>query len=155
MARTAPLFSTLAAMILLMACDERIASNIGDVTAESPEETLAHDGGLALDNGRKWPVSPHMMVPIRRMRERLAEVDTASLEVPDAPRVLADSLFIDMDELVRTCDMKGPAHDMLHEWLMPHMTLLQRLERAPSADSARHIVLALDRSNALFDQYFE
>jgi hypothetical protein len=82
-------------------------------------------------------------------------VDTTSLDAPDAPRALADSLFADMDELVRTCDMKGPAHDMLHEWLMPHMTLLQRLEQAPSADSARHLWVALDRSNALFDQFFE
>lgn len=142
-------------MVVLMSCGGRTASDAGSKGPAPVEETAARHGGLALDNGRKWTVGPHMMDPIRRMRERLGAVDPAAMDGPDAPRALADSLFVDMDELVRTCDMKGTAHDMLHEWLMPHMALLQRLENAPSADSARHVLGALERSNALFDEFFE
>lgn len=117
--------------------------------------TVPMDEGLLLHDGRRWPVSPHMMVPILRMQERLAAVDARAWETLDKARSLADSLFADMDELVRTCDMNGEVHDRLHEWLMPHMTLLQRLEKALTADSARHVLEALHRSNERFHQRFE
>lgn len=152
MARHTHLFPMLLALALLPACGERTSTGEAVALQDSAEVAAPKEGGLALDNGRKWTVSPHMMVPIRRMRERMAAVEPKEL---DAPHALADSLFMDMDELVRTCDMKGPAHDMLHEWLMPHMTLLQRLETAPNADSARTVLDAMERSNTLFDQYFE
>lgn len=155
MARFTHLFALLLAVAVLPGCGERTSSGEAAALQDSAEVAAPQEGALSLDNGRKWTVSPHMMVPIRRMRERMAAVDPQELDVPDAPRALADSLFMDMDELVRACDMKGPAHDMLHEWLMPHMTLLQRLETAPTGDSARTLLEALDSSNARFDQYFE
>lgn len=142
-------------VLVLVACGGHPATDAAKGVDAPVVEIPAPSGGLALDNGRKWAVSPHMMAPIQRMRQRLTDEDTTTWNTPDAPRALADSLFRDMDELVRLCDMKGPAHDMLHAWLMPHMTLLQRLETAPSADSARHVLTAMVRSNALFDRHFQ
>lgn len=112
-------------------------------------------GGLVLDDGRKWRVSPSMMAPIRRHQDRLRSARPEDLSEAGAATALADSLFNDMDELVRACDMKGRGHDVLHDWLMPHMGLLQRLERAADADTMAAVMAALDRSNDLFDRYFE
>jgi len=155
MARPITLCIAVFALALLAGCGESAVPATEDAAGGRAVEDVPHDGGLRLDDGRKWMVSPHMMVPIRRMRERLVAVDAVFLDIPDAPRVLAESLFTDMDELVRTCDMKGPAHDMLHEWLMPHMTLLQRMEVSPNVDSARAVLEALQHSNTQFDEYFE
>lgn len=155
MVRFIHLFALLLAVAVLPGCGERTSSGEAAALQDSAEVAAPQEGALSLDNGRKWTVSPHMMGSIRRMRVRMGDVDATALAAPDGPRALADSLFVDMDELVRTCDMKGPAHDMLHEWLMPHMTLLQRLETAPTGDSARTLLEALDSSNARFDQYFE
>lgn len=143
------------ALALLAGCGEPVAPVDEHAPGGHGQVTVPVEEELRADDGRKWTVSPHMMVPIRRMQERLAAVDAGAWETPEAARVLADSLFRDMDELVRVCDMKGEAHDVLHEWLMPHMMLLQRLEKAPNADSARHILEELHRSNALFHQRFE
>ncbi|MCW5899014.1 MAG: hypothetical protein KIT10_07065 [Flavobacteriales bacterium] len=123
----------------------------GDVPQVAAQEV----GGLELDDGSKWRLGPHMMGPVRRMQERLSATSARELTAEGSAARLADSLFADMDELVRACDMKGKGHDVLHDWLMPHMSLLQRLERTSDPDSVAQVLAELDRSNTLFDRYFE
>lgn len=110
---------------------------------------------LELDHGERWVVDPLMWVPIRRMHERI----TSSVEYGATARldhrVLADSLFADLDALVAGCTMDGKAHEELHDWLMPHMQLVQDLEKAPDTAQARAILEQLAASSAEFDQYFQ
>lgn len=122
---------------------------------DGPQEAAQEVGGLELDNGSKWRLGPHMMGPVRRMQDRLSATSAWELAAEGSAARLADSLFADMDQLVQACDMKGKGHDVLHDWLMPHMALLQRLERTTDPDSVAQVLAELERSNALFDRYFE
>jgi hypothetical protein len=69
--------------------------------------------------------------------------------------VLADSLFVDLDALVAGCTMEGKAHEELHDWLMPHMQLVQDLEKTTDTAQARTILQQLATSSAEFDRYFQ
>jgi hypothetical protein len=95
-----------------------------------------------------------MVLPIRRMQVRIAEAKTLPVEQRDHA-ALADSLFVDIDQLVAACDMKGKAHDVLHEWLMPHMQLAQDLERATDPIVADSLLHALALSSDAYALYFE
>ena len=107
---------------------------------------------LELDNGRRWAMSPSMLPPVRRMQERIAAADQDA--VLDHT-TLADSLFVDIDALVAGCTMEGKAHAELHDWLMPHMQLVQDLESATDTTQATAILQQLAASSAEFDRYFE
>ncbi len=93
-----------------------------------------------------------MLPPVRRMQERIAEAGQAGTLDHAA---LADSLFVDIDALVAGCTMEGKAHAELHDWLMPHMQLVQELERTTDTAQARNILQQLAASSAEFDRYFE
>ena len=107
---------------------------------------------LELDNGKRWAMSPAMMPSVRSMQERIAVAEMAST-LDQA--VLSDSLFVDLDALVAGCTMEGKAHDELHDWLMPHMQLVQDLEKTADTAEARAILQKLAASSAEFDRYFE
>ena len=89
------------------------------------------------------------------MQQRIAAavVTDAATELDHA--VLADSLFVDIDALVAGCTMEGKAHAELHDWLMPHMQLVQDLEKTTDTVQARKILEELAASSEEFDRYFE
>jgi hypothetical protein len=95
-----------------------------------------------------------MVLPIRRMQVRITEAQILHVEQRDHV-ALVDSLFVDIDQLVAACDMKGKAHDVLHEWLMPHMQLAQDLERAKDPIGADSLLHVLALSSDTYDLYFE
>ncbi len=107
---------------------------------------------LELDNGKRWAMSPSMLPPVRRMQERIAEAGKARIL---DHTTLADSLFVDIDALVAGCTMEGKAHTELHDWLMPHMQLMQDLERTTDTAQAWSILQQLAASSSEFDRYFE
>jgi hypothetical protein len=152
MGRT-PFLLTLFIIILHGACGTPSAES-AELRSEEKSKVQTSTKGLELNNGQRWRVSPHMVEPIRRMQVRIGEAKTLPVEQRDNA-ALADSLFVDMDQLVAACDMKGKAHDMLHEWLMPHMQLAQDLERASDPTLADSLLHALALSSDTYDLYFE
>jgi hypothetical protein len=111
--------------------------------------------GLELDNGRRWKVNEAMLFPIQRMEERItASVRSAPLDTAQAHQ-LADSLFVDLDELVAGCTMEGRAHAELHDWLMPHMRLVQELEGVDDEAKAANVLARSDSSMTVFHRFFE
>ena len=146
---TAALFITL----LHCACGAPSADLSENVPVDQSKVEVSTTG-LVLNDGQRWKVSPHMVEPIRRMQERIAEAETLPVDQRDHG-ALADSLFVDIDQLVAACDMKGKAHDVLHEWLMPHMQLAQDLERASNPGVADSLLHALVLSSRTYDLYFE
>jgi hypothetical protein len=121
-----------------------------------PSKGIAEPGGLpglTLDEGRRWKVNAPMLEPIQRMQQRIQLAEEVPGDLDHG--ALADSLFVDIDQLITTCNMKGKAHDALHAWLMPHMQLVQDLERAAGPAEADSLLRALDRSARDSDRYFE
>ncbi len=145
--------------VLFSACgpgkDEQHLDGAHSTDAASAASDSASGPLLELNNGQRWVVSPPMLVPIRRMQQRIAAavVTDAATELDHA--VLADSLFVDIDALVAGCTMEGKAHAELHDWLMPHMQLVQDLEKTTDTVQARKILEELAASSEEFDRYFE
>jgi hypothetical protein len=148
-----PFAVVLLSTVLLCACSTPSGEGTAEALVEHSEKEATTEG-LKLDNGQRWKVSPHMVEPIQRMQVRIAEAQAIPLEQRD-PKALADSLFVDIDQLVVACDMQGKAHDVLHEWLMPHIQLVQDLERTTDQGAADSLLEALANSSAVYDSFFE
>ncbi|MBK9418021.1 MAG: hypothetical protein IPN62_12200 [Flavobacteriales bacterium] len=145
--------------ILFSACgpwkDEQPPDDAQSTNSATVVRDRASGPLLELDHGERWVVSPPMLVPIQRMQERIAmAVEPGPTATPDHT-VLADSLFVDLDALVMGCTMEGKAHEELHDWLMPHMQLVQDLEKSTDTVQARAILKQLAASSAEFDRYFQ
>jgi hypothetical protein len=145
--------------ILFFACgtgkDEQPVDDAQGKDAASATPDSASGPLLELDHGKRWVVSPPMLVPIRRMQQRIATAVEPGAAITLDHAVLADSLFVDLDALVAGCTMEGKAHAELHDWLMPHMQLVQHLERTADTAQVRSILQQLAASSAEFDRYFE
>jgi len=153
MRRIAKPFALVLICTMLFACGTPTSDASKEVAAEQ-DQVVVVNTGLVLNNGQRWKVSTHMVVPIRRMQERIAEAQAIPVEKREHAAIV-DSLFLDMDQLVAACDMQGKAHDVLHEWLIPHMQLVQDLERAKDPILADSLLYSLARSAAAYDHYFE
>lgn len=145
--------------ILFYACgpgkDEQPVDDAHSTDAATAVPDSASGPLLELNNGERWVVSPAMLVPIQRMQQRIAAAVEPGAAANLDHAVLADSLFVDLDALVAGCTMEGKAHEELHDWLMPHMQLVQDLEKTTDAAQARTILQQLAASSAEFDRYFQ
>jgi len=127
----------------------------GERTTDDAHTTDTAVPVLELNNGERWVVSPPMLVPVRRMQQRIATAVEPGAPATLDHAVLADSLFVDIDALVVGCTMEGKAHAELHDWLMPHMQLVQDLEKTTDTAQARTILKQLAASSVEFDRYFQ
>jgi hypothetical protein len=145
--------------ILFSACgpgkDEQHLDGAHSTDAASAAPDSASGPLLELNNGERWVVSPPMLVPIRRMQQRIATAIEPGAAITLDHAVLADSLFVDLDALVAGCTMEGKAHEELHDWLMPHTQLVQDLEKTTDTARARTILQQLAASSAEFDRHFQ
>lgn len=134
--------------------DEHAADNALTPAPVSERQDSVRGPELELDHGERWVVDPPMLVPVRRMQQRIAQAAHQGALLTPEHAALADSLFADLDDLVAGCTMEGKAHEELHVWLIPHMQLVQDLEKAADTTQARAILQRLADSATEFDRYF-
>ncbi|RFC55579.1 putative periplasmic lipoprotein [Brumimicrobium aurantiacum] len=67
---------------------------------------------------------------------------------------LANELAEQNSKLISSCTMSGGDHDVLHEWLAPHLKLTKDLQNAENIEIANNIVDSLVASYHTFDQNF-
>lgn len=51
--------------------------------------------------------------------------------------------------------MKGKSHDVLHQWLHPHMALIENLSEEKDPKQAASIVEELEQSFKTYQNYFQ
>lgn len=110
------------------------------------------DPELTLNDGEKWEIEAEMMGHIKEGEKRLKKYLNSA---GDDYRKLAKSLSESNSNLIFSCSMTGPAHDMLHKWLHPHLRLGSQLERAESAEEAEKLIAALSESYRILGAYFQ
>lgn len=120
---------------------------------ETTETTSEHQSsGLALNNGAKWKVNPEMLPHITQSRQIFS--DYLSRSGTDH-KALAAELSLHTDSLIASCTMQGADHDALHQWLHPHMELIEALSKAGSEAEVKSSMDKLQASFEQFERFFE
>ena len=106
---------------------------------------------LALNNGNKWEVTAEMKPHIIKGEQLISEY--LSTNATDYKN-LANNLEEQTNKLIKSCNMKGPSHDELHKWLVPHINLINKLEKATNNDDADTIIEVIAQSYDQYNAYF-
>jgi hypothetical protein len=125
----------LLATILLMAC------------GSDPDSHL-----LRLNNGEKWKVNEEMTPFIEEGNTILQTyIDNGGTDY----HALADKLEKQNWQLIKNCTMEGESHDQLHNWLHPHMAMINELEDAENQEQAKEKVEKLAASFEVYHAHFK
>lgn len=106
---------------------------------------------ISLNNGEKWPVNAEMKPFIEKGHEILAEYEATN---GTDYKALANDLKEQNGQLIKSCTMKGEAHDELHKWLYPHMESISNLAKAQDANQAKEQISQLKKSFETYHKYF-
>lgn len=119
---------------------------------EDSASTAATEMDIELNNGEKWKVNEQMLPFIKASEQLLADFQKDS---NNDFKKLATDLKSNNNELIASCTMTGKSHDVLHQWLHPHLGLVQALEQAESEADAKEMVEKLKHSFQLFNTFFQ
>ena len=106
---------------------------------------------LSLNKGDKWVIPGDMKIYMDSSMA-LIKASEANESYPDD---LAEVLYHQKNSFVSNCTMKGTGHDMLHEWLIPYIGLLDEFEAAPSDNRKTEILHDLLNAKNRYSEYFK
>ncbi len=107
--------------------------------------------GIEMNQGEKWQVNSEMYVFIHEFDSILNSVNPDDFEAQKIGSALAEK----NSELISSCTMKGKAHDELHKWLVPHLSLTENLKEAQSKKEKDLALKDLESSMNEFHAFFK
>jgi len=110
---------------------------------------------LVLNNGKKWVVVPEMMKFLKNMDYAVVEFDKKENPTKEEYQNLAVLIDKNIRDLTANCTMKGQAHDELHKWLVPFMTLSTAFDEAEKIENLKDVYLKIKASYKTFNTYFK
>lgn len=116
------------------------------------QRTDVAEGTMELDNGEKWKVNAEMQ-PFILKGEQI--VDEYVAQKKTDYKALAAQLKEQNSQLISSCTMDGKSHEVLHEWLHPHLELVKALSLADNEEKANELVAQIETSYKTFHQYFQ
>jgi len=126
------------------------------VSIENEEANHSHEHEeIVLNNGSKWEVAPDMLHLIRIMEQGINEF--SKNEAPDVADYNNLAVLIDENiiSLTSNCTMQGQAHDELHKWLLPFITLSEEFDVAEGLVEQERIYNDFRKSFEVFNTFFE
>lgn len=120
---------------------------------EEPHHHATGTTPLYLNDGKPWGINEEMKPYIKKSEEILKTF--SSNENDTDYESMSYVLQEQNNKLIKSCTMKGEAHDVLHEWLMPHLELTAALGKAESQEEADKIINELDHSFEDFNKFFK
>ncbi|MDO6391753.1 hypothetical protein Q4E40_16575 [Pontibacter sp. BT731] len=118
-------------------------------------EVVHEEQTLALNGTERWkadePINRHIAQLQGMVQEFNAQAENNSAA---AYNDLGTSMKAEMQGLFKDCRMKGPAHDMLHVYLMPLVEDVNLLDGNDEHQSEAAFTRVNERLKA-FNQYFE
>jgi hypothetical protein len=106
---------------------------------------------ILLNNGQKWKVDDNMMVHIQQM---ISDLKRSSNQESRDYEALQKNLIENINLLTGDCTMKGQAHDELHKWLLPFITLVNDLENRKGQEAQESWFVEIQDSMEVFNSYF-
>ena len=129
--------------------DENIETT--EIVVEEEHHEEEHEA-VVLNNGEKWIVVESMLIYIRNMEQAINEFEGKESEDYTA---LAKTIDENLVELTSSCTMEGQAHDELHKWLVPFISLSEEFDVATELKDQERIYNDFKASFVEFNTYFE
>ena len=117
--------------------------------AETEEISLLDTLTLKLDNGKKWIVNIETQIGINKMDSIIMAFNKGDEKDYS---YLGKDLSIHTSHIIRSCNMKGEAHDQLHVVLVPMINEISVLKEYNNKQECRR---ALRNLEELIDDYFK
>lgn len=108
---------------------------------------------VELDDGKRWKADQPTTEGVHAMAAIVkAASDNASMDDAARAKTAAD-LKAAYQQIFEKCTMTGPAHDQLHNYLVPVAPLLVEIET--NAAASKRALATLDKHLASYETYFE
>lgn len=143
------LTTIVASVFFLSSCGGSNA-DVTEQQVDSQEEvTPTHSDELQLNKGEKWKVNTEMLPFIIESENHVKNFDGSDI----------DSLLVTLKslntQLISSCTMTGEAHDELHKWLHPHLSLIKEMTAETSLEVKNQKLEKLEESFQIFHVFFE
>jgi hypothetical protein len=89
---------------------------------------------VQLDQGKRWIANPETTAGIADMQAILAKYEGQALDAASRKALRAE-LETAFQDIFKQCTMKGPAHDQLHNYLLPMKALFEKIESETAGES--------------------
>ena len=140
----------IASAIIFGACNT--VSDENNNHKESHNQESVNTQSIELNNGEKWTINKEMKPPIQEgenfLKEYISSQDTTFTE-------LSEQLSEYNSTLIKSCSMTGKAHDELHKWLVPHISLVDSLGKVHNQNQAENLIKEISESFNTFNKHFK
>ena len=134
-----------------VADEQRHSSPIPDKSELQHKES----DSIELNNGAKWKIVDGMMEHIGHMEHDIKSFSAVNHKNLKEFLQLGAALQKNINLLISNCTMEGKAHDELHKWLLPYITLVDNLNMAKDIAEAGQISSEIETSFMIFNMHFE
>lgn len=107
---------------------------------------------VVAEQANRHLIDPAMMVHLRHLEKTIRSATPGTLA---EHRKVADSLDDEMGALLASCTMKGPAHDALHDWLVPFMQNVQNYGEQEKLTELSDSLSVLRKAFVVFNSRFQ
>lgn len=147
-------------LLLFMACQQNDKKTETDAfvinetqQVEEPHHHATGNSPLYLNDGKPWDINQEMKPYLKKSQDILKTY--SNNENDTNYESMSFALKEQNNLLIKSCTMTGEAHEVLHEWLIPHLKLTTALEKAKSQKEADRIIYDLDHSFDDFNKFFK
>ena len=112
-------------------------------------ETFIVPEGLELNKGEKWIANNETHVGMKRIDSILNDI--TSLD----GNILGGALSKETSYIIKSCNMKGEAHDQLHVVLVPILEEISELKDSKNQDEMEQRIAVLRHLVSTYFEYFK
>lgn len=110
-------------------------------------------GPVQLDHGKRWVANPETTTGIGEMQAILSKYEGKTADIANR-KSLRDALELSFQGIFKQCTMTGPAHDQLHNYLLPMKALFEKIE-SENATEAEDAIKQLKQHLDAYNTYFQ
>jgi hypothetical protein len=130
------------------------ATTVANTQAHDVSREAAHSTTLELNNGAKWQADETTTQHVKALQTQFSAFAKQENETVNSYQVLATNLQLELDQLVKDCNMSGADHDALHVWLLAVLKDVAALEKVRSVEQGKQSAAKTLADIDTFDQYF-
>ncbi len=118
----------------------------------SEEEHHNADNKLELNDGKRWLANSETTSSISNMIVLMDGFEAK--EDPKAYKELSKKIQSEFDFIIKSCSMTGKAHDQLHNYIIPLISLIEELG-SPNLKTCKAGFNNLKKHLGKYEKYFE